>query len=72
MNLRKSLQAMASLSSPQFDANPFLRRASMCPIYQPESPSTVAGTMAPARPLCESKEYSGQLCATPIDLEVSF
>jgi hypothetical protein len=70
MNLRKSLQAMASLSSPQFDANPFLRRASMCPIDQPASPSTAAGTMAPARPLFESKEYSGKLCA--ICLEMSF
>jgi hypothetical protein len=39
MNLRKSSQilaqilAIASLSSPQFDANPFLPPASMCPIY---------------------------------------
>jgi hypothetical protein len=27
--------AAASLSSPQFDANPFLLPAAMCPIYRP-------------------------------------
>jgi hypothetical protein len=38
MNLRKSWQilAIASLSSPQFDANPFLPIAAMCPVYRPK------------------------------------
>jgi hypothetical protein len=38
MSLRKSSQilAIASLSSPQFDANPFLPPAAMCPIYRPQ------------------------------------
>jgi len=51
MHLRKSLQialrilvripsrilALASLSSPHFDANRFLNPAAMCPIYRPYS-----------------------------------
>ncbi|MDP1883685.1 MAG: hypothetical protein Q8K88_12500, partial [Bradyrhizobium sp.] len=42
MNLQKSLQipAIASLSSPQFGANPFLLLAAMYPIYRPQLTST--------------------------------
>jgi hypothetical protein len=38
MNLRKSSQipATASLSPPQFDANPFLPVTATCPIFGPQ------------------------------------
>jgi hypothetical protein len=64
MTRRKSSQiaAFASLSSPQFNANPFLAVAgtrSFCWL-RPTSPARVA--MAPAPRLWKSAEYSNQFC----------
>jgi len=69
MSLRSSSQilAIASLSSPQFDANPFLPPAAMCPICW-GFPHRGVETMAPELRLWESADYSNQV-SDDADLE---
>jgi hypothetical protein len=63
MNLRNQAQnlAIASLSSPQFDANPFLPPAAMCPFYRCKLPLSCVAAMVLAAPLWESTADSNQV-----------
>ena len=54
--------AIASLSSPHLNANPFLAIAAMCPVYRPNSPCGRVVSMASAAGLWESAGTSNQFC----------
>jgi hypothetical protein len=60
---RKSRQipAIASLSPPQLDANPFLPPATICAICGLDLPFWRIGAMAPELQLWESAGYSNQI-----------
>ena len=58
---QKQILAIASLSSPHFDANPFLRLATMCPVFRPFPLYPDGVAMAPEPRLWKSARYSNQV-----------
>ena len=74
MNLRRSqrifvqIPALASLSSPHFDANPFLMGAAMCPIRRPNpchGPWRIDGASAVVMGICRRFESNLALTIHP-------
>jgi hypothetical protein len=70
---QEQILALASLSSPHFDANPFLLPGAMCRFAGLNSLVRRVVSMAPAPRLWESAGYSNQVyLMLPIRLEMRF
>jgi hypothetical protein len=60
---RKQILAIASLSSPQFNANPFLRPAVLWAVFRAFLLPRRVVAMAPEPPLWDFAGYSNQVCS---------